>query len=155
MKIIGIGFSVLVIQLFPTDWIVELITGGGMYGSVFGGISPFWYLLFSLIIRLAMAGMVVWLFFSKTRLSSRLPADIPGKKSLIVGTVLVLLFFVLLLLASTIRGGGATYTVAQFAPLFLVVAKILLVVGAVRVLLAASPVSPRPMPLNGTDEHLR
>lgn len=150
MKTIGSGFTVLLMQLFPTGWIARVVSGGGMYGSVFKGISPIWYHMFSLTLSLLVAGAIVWMFLKKVKLRSRLPADVPGLRWLMVGVVLVVLYLLPRLLVSTIQGGGPSFVVTQFSPFLLLPAKLALIVGAVTVLLAASPASPDKAVESGT-----
>lgn len=139
MKTIGIGFTVLLMQLFPTGWAARVVSGGGMYGSVFRAIPPIWYHLFSLALSLVVAGTIVWVFLKQTQLYSRLPTNVPGSGWLVAGVVLVVLYLLPRLFASTIQGGGPSFVVTQFSPFLLLPAKLALIVGAVKVLLAASP----------------
>ena len=140
MKIIGIGLVVLVMQLFPTGWVTTILTGG-MYGPIFKGISPIWYNISSFIISLLIASLIIWVFLRKTQLFSRLPEKVPGKMWFISGIILVVIFIAILLFASTIQGGGPAFAVMQLAPYFLLPSKVLLIVGAVKVFLSASPVN--------------
>ena len=144
MKTIRVGFTVLTMQLFPNGWFAKLVTIGGMYNSIFIGISPIWYHIFSIIINLFIAGIIVWVFLSKTQLTSRLPENIPGKNWLIAGIALVVFFLDPRLIASIIQGSGPSFVLMRYAPYFLLAAKVFLIVGAVKVLLSASPTSSTP-----------
>ena len=137
MFIIGLGFTALLAQIVPIAWLPTLLMGG-MHESIFN-YSPLLYRLLSLAVVWTFYGVIVWFSLKKARLSSRLPANPPGKGWMVLGVILLVVYLVLRFYASTIQGGGPSMIVGLYAPYFLVPSRILLVVGAVEILLAASP----------------
>lgn len=139
MVIIGIGFTALLAMIVPIGWLPTLLSGGGMHGDIFRNYSPVWYHLFHIVVAYAFLGAFVAFFFKKTSLASRLPDNPPGKGWQILGVVFIVIYMIPRLYASTIQGGGPSLVVELYAPYFLVPAKLLLIIGAVNILLAAAP----------------
>lgn len=139
MVIIILGLMVLLAALFPFGGPIVMNLLGGMYGPTFGRGSPAIYHLVMLLANNLPAALVAIGFVRFSGLSTRLPPAVPGKVQILIGLVLTVLFLVPRLLASMIEGGGAAMAVGMFAPYFLIPAKILIVIGVTRVLLAAGP----------------
>jgi hypothetical protein len=141
MFIVFLGLVMLLAILLPFGGVLIQLTTGGMYGSFFREFPPIVYHIASFTMVYLPIMLVVGVFMAKTNLRDRLPDPTPGKTWLLLGIIFSLLPIASILFASTIQGGGASFVVAQFVPYVMLVAKTLLIVGAVKVLLAAEPVS--------------
>lgn len=139
MPIIILGVTVVLAKLFPFGAQLIGILLGGMYGPVFGKGSPALFHVIILLANYIPAAVVAVIFVRKAQLRSRLPKEIPGKTPIIIGLILLGVYLVPRLFASTIPGGGPAYAVSMFGPLFIIPADILIVIGVVKVLLAALP----------------
>ena len=137
MIIAFLGFTFLIAALFPFGPQLAQFAGVGMYGGVFKGSPPIAFHLFTLLITYLPAALVTAWFFGGAKLKARLPSPVPGASLMLFGVALTLLFILARLLASIVPGGGPGFVVAQFGPLALWPARILLAVGAVKLLLAA------------------
>lgn len=139
MSTIFLGFTFLLAAIFPVGGYIAQIATGGMYGPIFGKFPPIFFHLFTLILSYVPMAVVSWIVLRKTNLATRLPDPPPGKGLLLAGVLLILVYLAFHLFASTIQGGGPSFVVASFAPYVIIPANICLVLGAAKVLLAASP----------------
>jgi hypothetical protein len=131
-----LGFTFLLAAFFPLAPQLLQLAGISLFASVFKS-SPAAFHLLTLVITYAPAALVTAWFFSSANLKNRLPSPVPGTTVMLAGVALTLVFVVARLLASTIPGGGPSFLVGQLGPLVVWPARILLVIGAVRLLLAA------------------
>lgn len=143
MLIITLGFTAILAKLFPFGSQLVTMLFGGMYGSFFGKGSPAFFHVILLLANYIPAAIVSIILVQKSQLKNRLPSEIPGKKPIAIGLALIALYLVPRLFASTIPGGGPAYAVSTFGPLFIIPADILIVIGVVKVLLAALPRLPK------------
>ncbi len=139
MLIITLGITVLLAKIFPFGSQLVGMLLGGMYGSVFGKVSPAIFHVVMLLANYIPAAVVATVFVRKAQLASRLPKQVPGKQPILIGLILLAVYLAPRLFASTIPGGGPAYAVSMFGPLFIIPADILIVIGVVKVLLAALP----------------
>lgn len=139
MPIITLGITVVIAKLFPFGSQLLGMLLGGMYGAFFAKGSPVWFHVAMLLANYIPAAVVAVIFVWQAQLKSRLPKEIPGKNLILIGFILIVLYLVPRLFASTIPGGGPAYVVSIFGLLFIIPADILIVVGVVKVLLAALP----------------
>jgi len=137
-----LGFTFLIAACFPIGGQIAQYVAGGMYGSVFKGYPPIYFHLMMLAATYAPAAVVTAWFFSSARLRERVPTPVPGEYLMLFGVVLSFVYIATRLFTSTIQGGGPSFVVIQFAPLLLWPARIVLAVGAVKLLLAARPAAP-------------
>lgn len=139
MTIVVLGITVLLAKLFPFGSQLMTMALGGMYGPVFSKASPAWFHVAALIANYIPAAVAATLFVRMAKLKSRLPKAVPGKTPILIGLFLIVLYLVPRIYASTIQGGGPAYVASMFGPFFIIPADILIVVGVVKVLLAALP----------------
>jgi hypothetical protein len=141
MFIVFLGLVMLLAILLPFGAMLTKLITGGMYGAFFREFPPIVYHITSFAMAYLPIMLVVGVFMAKANLRDRLPDPVPGKTWLLFGIIFGLLPIASILFASTIQGGGASFVVAQFVPFVMLVAKALLIVGAVKVLLSAEPAS--------------
>lgn len=131
-----LGFTFLIAALFPVGGYGYLtgILPDGMYNAISRGVLPSaCFSLFSLaMVYLPAAAATAW-FFRSTQLASRVPLQVPGSTMLLIGSVLTVIYLVNGLFASTVEG-GVVGVLAILLP-----ARVLLAVGAVKLLLSARP----------------
>lgn len=139
MFIVFLGFVMLLAIVVPFGSALIQLATGGMYGSFFRDFPPIIYHLATITSAYLPIMIVVGVFLAKTNLRARLPDPVPGKTWLLLGIILGLLPIGVVLFASTIQGGGASFVAAQFVPFLTLIAKVLLIVGAVKILLSAEP----------------
>ena len=131
MKTIGAGFTILIfiMELIPTGWIGYLLE---VYG--YDRILYSWGIVLSIITGLFIASIIVWVFLKKTQLASRLTLEnVLGRRWLLAGIVLAVTYLTVLSLASFAEAGGPVYVVKLYSEFFLLPAKALLIIGAVKV----------------------
>jgi hypothetical protein len=139
MVILTLGITVILAKLFPFGGQLVGFLLGGMYGPVFGKISPALFHIVILLANYIPAAIVAAIFVSKSQLKLRLPESIPGKTQVLIGLILIVAYLVPRLFASTIPGGGPAFVASMFGPYFIIPADILIVVGVVRALLELQP----------------
>ena len=147
MFIVYLGLVMLLAIVLPFGELLIELTIGDVYRSFFRGFPPIGYRLASLAMAYLPIMLVVGVFMEKTNLRDRLPDPIPGKTWLLFGTLLNLLVIIAAILGtSTIWGSGRSFVVpwlfsyvVQFGPYVMLVVKTLLIVGVVKLLLAAEP----------------
>jgi hypothetical protein len=139
MPIITLGIAVVIAKLFPFGSQLLGMLLGGMYGAFFAKGSPVWFHVVMLLANYIPAAVVAVIFVRQAQLKSRLPKEIPGKNIILIGFILIVLYLVPRFFASTIPGDGPAYVVSIFGLIFIISADILIVVGVVKVLLAALP----------------
>lgn len=81
------------------------------------------------------------MFFKYSRLKYRFDNKIPAQNIMLFGVLLTSIYLAVLTMASTVEGGGGAFTVLQFSPFIIWPARALLIFGAVKVLLAANPLT--------------
>lgn len=134
-----LGFTVLLSSILPIGFLIKLITAGGMYGLFFKKFPPAVYISFHLILNLAIAYAIVLIFIKKSDLTHRLPKVIPGQILLLTGSIIILLPQILRIFTSMIQGGGASYALMAYAAPLIILGKLLLFVGAIKVLMSVKP----------------
>jgi hypothetical protein len=139
MFILIVGITLLVAHLFPFGSQIVGALFGGMYGPSFGGGSPVIFHTVMLVANYIPAAIVAVVFVRKSELSRRIGDESAGRTAITIGLVLTLLYLAPRLFASSVPGGGAAFAVSMFAPYFLIPAKIFVVYGVTKQLLAASP----------------
>jgi hypothetical protein len=137
-----LGVTFLIAALFPIGAQLAQLTLVGISGGVFKGSPPLLFHLVALLLTYAPAALVTAWFVKSSNLRVRLPRQVPGSAHMILGVGLTCAYVAVRLFASTIEGGGPSFMVAQFSPFVLWPARVLLLVGVVRLLLAASPSNP-------------
>lgn len=132
------GFTILLAALTPAGTQIAQIAAHAIL-PVGQSASPVLMHLVVLLFSYAPAALLVAWFFKASKLGARLPSQIPGRRLMMYGVGLTCAYFAVYLFSLTIQGGGATFVVAQMSIFALWPARALLVVGAVKVLLAAKP----------------
>lgn len=115
------------------------ITVGGMYGNVFKEFPPVVFLSINLFFTYVVPLIVALVFIQKSNLKMRVPDPIPGRALFVTGTVLIVLPQLLRLFTSTIPGGGASFALMSLTAPFILVAKVLIFVGAIKLFMAVRP----------------
>ncbi len=133
-----LGLTMLLSMVLPTNYLVKLLIGG-MYGSFFKQFPPAVYISFSLLLSLLVAFLVASVFISKSDLKTRLPQPIPGSNLLAIGGLVILLPQVLRIFTSMVEGGGASFALMNLAAPAILVAKLVLYVGIIKLLMAVKP----------------
>ncbi|WP_156404437.1 hypothetical protein [Curvibacter sp. PAE-UM] len=133
------GFTFLLVAFFPIGGEIVLTLFRGFLGAMLKESPPILPNLVALVLTYLPAAVVTAWFFRASNLPERVPSPIPGRGAFLVGIVLTCLHVVARLLASTVEGGGGSFVVMQFAPFILWPAQVLLAIGAVKLLLAATP----------------
>ena len=110
-----------------------------MYGSVFKGYPPVVFLSINLLLTYIIPLIFTLIFIKKTNLKSRVPQQKPGKVLLLTGAALILLPQFLRLLTSTVPGGGASFALMSLAAPFVLVAHLLLIIGAIKLFMSVKP----------------
>lgn len=138
-----LGFTFLVAALLPVGgYLAEIL-----YGEIPGVLPSVLYPLFSLaMVYLPAAAATAW-FFRSTQLASRVPLQTPGSTMLLIGSMLTIIYLVLHLFAPTIEIGGVISLIDRRSLFILFPARALLAVGAVKLLLSASPTNLLPQTL--------
>jgi hypothetical protein len=130
-----LGFTFLIATLFPVGGYLADI----LYGKVTGVLPSVLYPLFSLaMVSLPAAVATAW-FFGSTQLASRVPLQVPGSTMLLIGAMLTVIHLVILLFAPTIRTRRVSALIDRRSLFILFPARALLAVGAVKLLLSATP----------------
>lgn len=93
----------------------------------------------SLLCTYIVSGIIIAVFFKFSHLKDRISSPPPAKNIMLAGVTLTIVYLSISFAAATIEGGGGLYTVAQFSPFLVFPARLLLVIGAVKVLLCANP----------------
>ena len=132
------GLTIFLSTIIPTTYLIKLLLGG-MYGSIFRQFPPAVYITTTLIISLLVAFIFASVFINKTDLANRLPMPIPGQGFLLSGGILILTPQVLRIFTSMVEGGGASFTLVSLAAPFLLLAKVLLYIGVIKLLMAVKP----------------
>jgi hypothetical protein len=133
-----LGFTFLLAALFPIGGQLFQMAAGGMYASLFNGIPQVFFVL-AMIATYALPALVTAWFFKSARLRERVTSRPPGATLMLIGVLLSVVHIVASIFASTIEGGGASFVVSQLAPLITWPARIVLIIGAGKFLLAADP----------------
>lgn len=136
---LSLGFTVLLSIILPIEVLIKLITAGGMYGLIFKKFPPAVYISFHLLLKLAIAYAIIYIFIKKSDLINRLPKIIPGQILLLTGSLIVLIPQILRIFTSMIQGGGASYALMTYAAPFLILGKLLLFIGVIKVLMSVKP----------------
>lgn len=139
MNVAFLGFTFLIAAFFPVGGEIAQLLLRGIFGGVLKGTPPIFLHLLLLVLTYLPAALVTSWFFRTSKLLSRVPSTVPGAGFFIVGIVLTVVYLAARLLASTVEGGGGSFVVMQFGPFMLWPARALLAIGAVKLLLAATP----------------
>lgn len=138
MRIAFLGIVFLLAALFPVgDLLAPLLLAP--FRSSLKALPQVFVHLVILAITFAPAAVITAWFLRASQLAKRVPNPAPGNGLVLAGVVLMLVYFLARLLASTVEGGGGSYVVMSFAPFVLWPARIMLVVGIFKLLLAAVP----------------
>lgn len=138
MTIAFLGIAFLLAAIFPVgDALAPLLLAP--FRNSLKGTPPVFLHLLVLAMTYVPAGLVAAWSLRASQLAKRLPTPIPGSTLLFVGVLLTLVYLIARLLASTVEGGGGSYVVMSFAPYFVWPARVALVVGVCKLLLAAVP----------------
>jgi len=113
---------------------------GGMYGSFFKNFSPSVFVSLNYVLSFGIPLIVAIIFAKQTNLRDRLPNNpVPGRGEFIIGGLVVLAPQALHILTSSIPGGGASFALFSVAAPVIAIGKILIFVGAIRLLMAVKP----------------
>ena len=141
MKLIGLGFSVALMQILPAQLFyiyIFQIVGTKSLAQI--NVPYIVFVSSSILVDLLVASLIVWIFFRQSQLGDRIPTETPGKNWLIAGIVLYVAYFTPQLLATFVEGGGFFMSAHYrfYMPIFI---NTCFVVGVVKVLLSVAPIS--------------
>ncbi len=133
-----IGLTLFLLTIVPTSYITQILSRG-MYGPIFKQFPPAVFISFNLVMNIVVAFIIASVFINKADLYNRLPRPIPGQNLLFIGGAIILLPQLLRVFTSMIQGGGASYALMHLAGPFVLVAKIVLYIGVIKLLMAVKP----------------
>lgn len=139
MTYVTIGLTTLLAMLFPVGTMALQYVLGGLHGSVFKQYPPVVFFTMNLLLTYAIPLLVALVFIDKANLKSRVPIQKPGNVLLLTGSGLILIPQILRLYTSTIPGGGASFALVSVATPFVLVAKLLLIIGAIKLFMSIKP----------------
>lgn len=139
MNVAFFGFTFLIAAFFPIGGEIAQLLLRSIFGGALRGTPPIFLHLLLLVLTYLPAALVTSWFFRTSKLLSRVPSALPGAGFFVAGIVLTVVYLAARLLASTVEGGGGSFVVMQFGPFILWPARVLLAIGAVKLLLAATP----------------
>jgi hypothetical protein len=132
------GIAMFLMLVIPTGYATKFLLGG-MCGSFFKQYPPSIYITLSLLLSIIIPYVVAHIFVQKTQLLKRLPITIPGLNMLLIGGSLILLPQMLRIFTSMIEGGGASFVLMTYAAPLILLAKVLLYIGTIKLLMAVKP----------------
>lgn len=132
------GLTMFLSLILPTSLVAKLLFGG-MYGQLFKQYPPVFYISFILALSLLIAFILASIFINKTNLEQRLPTPIPGINLLLIGGIIILLPQVLRIFTSMVEGGGASFALINLSAPLILIAKLVLYIGIIRLLMAVKP----------------
>ena len=133
-----LGITILLSILLPISYFSRMLLGS-MYSSFFKGYPPSLFIALLLVINLSIAFLLASIFINKTNLTNRLPLEMPGLNFLFFGGLMILLPEVLRVFTSMVEGGGASFTLMQFAAPLVVIAKLAMYFGIIKLLMSVKP----------------
>lgn len=138
MKVAFLGIVFLLAALFPVgDLLAPLVLSP--FRAFLKGLPPVIVHLIVLALTFVPAAVITAWFLRASQLAKRVPNPVPGSGFVLAGVLFMLFYLLARLLASTVEGGGGSYAVASLAPFVVWPARIMLVVGVFKLLLAAVP----------------
>lgn len=147
--IIGLAFLISFVISDSFNSVFSVLTSGLKPSGLIDIIQNYFFITFAItfIIEIAICLYVSYLFVHKTNLANRLPKEIPGTYATITGLVFYLLFTPFLWLIPFINKTDFDFDIisalSHFSSFCIIIpAKILILFGVIRTLLAAQP-SPR------------
>jgi hypothetical protein len=141
MTVQFLGLTLLLATIFPVGSRLVLY-GGGLSPVGFYGMSPVVVEMILIVMTYVPAAVVIAWFFRASRLSERVPRPIPGRRFMSAGVALTIFYLGTRLVAAAIGEGSENVSLLfQLSSIVLTSARVLLVVGAVKLLLAAMPVN--------------
>lgn len=114
---------------------------GGMYGPTFKKFSPAVFVALGYFVSFGIPLIVALIFAKKTNLKNRLPDPIPGRGEFILGGLIILVPQAVHIFTASVPGGGASFALFAMAGPVIAIGKVLIFVGAVRLLMAVKPFS--------------
>lgn len=132
------GMTMFLMLVIPTGYLTNLLLGG-MYGSIFKQYPPSVYIALNLALTLIIPYILASIFITKTDLYNRLPKTIPGLNLLVTGGIIILLPQVLRIFTSMVEGGGVSFVLMSLAAPLVLVAKIIVYIGLIKLLMSVKP----------------
>jgi hypothetical protein len=140
MKRIILGLTFFFSFLLPIKGagILQKLTGG-LHGSIFKDIPHPVYFSLQMLATYLIPFIFTLLFCKYINLKHRLPTSPPSKNIFIVGAIIIVIPQLLRLWTSTIQGGGASFALMSYAAPFILFAKLLIFIGAIRLFMSIKP----------------
>jgi len=139
MPQIVIGLTIFFASVIPVGSLLFTKFVGGMYSPFFRQYPHYVFLSLNLLATYIIPLAITLLFIKYCNLKNRLPKPYPSKSLFSVGAFFILLPQLLQLWTSTIQGGGASFVLMTYAIPFIAVAKVLIVIGSIKLFMAMKP----------------
>lgn len=139
MPQIVLGLTIFFASMIPVGSLLYRKFVGGMYSPFFKQYPHYVFLSLNLVATYLIPLVVTLLFIKYFNVKSRLPKPYPSKWLFSVGAFFILFPQLLRLWTSTIQGGGASFVLMTYAAPFVVVAKTLIILGAIKLFMAMKP----------------
>ena len=139
MPQIILGLTIFFVSMIPVGSFLFRKFVGGMYSPMFKEYPHYVFLSLNLIATYVIPLIVTLLFIKYFNVKDRLPRPYPSKWLFSIDAFFILLPQLLRLWTSTIEGGGASFVLMSYAAPFIVAAKALIVIGAIKLFMAMKP----------------
>ncbi|MDR2189335.1 MAG: hypothetical protein LBE62_15020 [Azonexus sp.] len=135
MPVIVLGMTILLAQLFP---LVFTLLPRLLIKDLFPG-YPNLVVVVLLIVKFLFPLLITIIFVQKSKLKSRLPNKIPGKTEALIGLIMWAIFWLASIFGAKVAGSLGIFVVGSVAAYIMPLANVFLLIGIVKVLLAALP----------------
>ena len=125
--------------MFPVGSLLLRKFLGGMYSPFFKESPHYVFLSLNLISTYLIPFVLALIFVKYFKLKARLPEPHPSKWLFSIGTLVIVFPQVLRLWTSTIEGGGASFALMSITAPFILVAKAMIIIGAIKLFMAMKP----------------
>ncbi|WP_062058524.1 hypothetical protein [Cellvibrio sp. OA-2007] len=131
--------TVFVIFIKIPSLFLKLTGLGSIHTGLLGGLHKSLAVAISLFLTYALAYLIALALVKFSKIESRLPAPLAGKKLILFGSIAVLLAPLTQIVTASIPGGGASFTVRMFLSPITSAGAISLALGMLYLLLEVKP----------------
>ena len=139
MILLFLSFTFLLAAYLPRISILYLISSSRALG-----ISGDSFYILSALSNYIIAALIVTIFFKVTHIKDRLPRQIPGAFFMLAGIILTVVFFTIISQPITDSTSHIIRGMHRYFPLVSWIANTFLIVGVIKVLLSAKPLTSNP-----------
>jgi len=139
MPQIILGLTMFFALMIPYGSLLLTKMSGGMYGPFFKQYPHYVFLSVNIVATYIIPLVIALWFIKYFNVKNRLPKPYPSKWLFSLGAILMLLPQFLRLWTSSIQGGGATFALMSYAAPFIMVANVMIIVGAIKLFMAMKP----------------